>query len=51
MLDWLWNLLNIEPLFPMVMPVWGSVALIVVAGVGVSVALILRLSGRSRQGA
>ena len=50
-LDWLWDLLNIEPLFPMIMPVWASVALIVLAGVGVGVALMLRLGGRSRQGA
>ena len=48
-LDWLWKLLNIEPLFPMVMPVWGSAALIVVAGGGVGVALMLRLGGRSRR--
>ncbi len=48
-LDWLWRLLNIEPRFPMIMPVWGSVALIVVAVAGVGIALMLRLSGRSRQ--
>ena len=48
-LEWLWELLNVEPLFPMVMPVWGAVILTVAVGVVVAIALALRVRGRSRQ--
>ncbi len=44
---WFWDLLRIEPRFPMIMPIWGSMILIVIAGVAVATALVVRTGSRS----
>ncbi len=47
-LVWLYELIRAQPRYPMVMPIWGSIILLVVAAAMVTGAFIVR---RTRQGA
>jgi hypothetical protein len=45
-LEWLWRALNIEPRYPMVLPIWGSAVVLALIAAGIGSMLMIRLLGR-----